>query len=206
MITPYRAPDASPMSTSAHTHGRPAVRSSNTPDRASMPPTYPTTPQAYICHGLHNPWPKKKLLVSAASAPTMKPLRGPNVAPAMMAIAESGLKSGMGANRMRPAAAHAASTSVGMIWRSAGWLRSYPRKNRTSTNVTTTIMSSAAFAAPVGNAAPMTRGTAASSAISRMCPHMPLKRISSPTIMAGRTGCCGRTRPRAPCRQARRRT
>ena len=40
------------------------------------------------------------------------------------------------------------------------------------------IMSSAAFAVPVSNAAPMTRGTAVSSAISRTCPHVPLKRIS----------------------------
>ena len=66
------------------------------------------------------PCPKKKLLVSAASAPTMKPLRRPNVAPAIMAIALTGLKSGMGPNKMRPAAASAASTSVGMIWRRPG--------------------------------------------------------------------------------------
>ena len=66
------------------------------------------------------PCPKKKLLVSAANAPTMKPLRRPSVAPAMMAMALTGLKSGMGPNKMRPAAASAASTSVGIIWRRLG--------------------------------------------------------------------------------------
>lgn len=90
------------------------------------------------------PWPKKKLLVSAASAPTIKPLRDPSAAPAMMAMAETGLKSGMGANRMRPAAASAASTSVGMICRNAGRPASYPAKNSPITNSTTSNMSSAA--------------------------------------------------------------
>ena len=37
-----------------------------------------------------------------------------------MAMALTGLKSGMGPNKMRPAAANAAKTSVGIIWRRPG--------------------------------------------------------------------------------------
>lgn len=37
-----------------------------------------------------------------------------------MAMALTGLKSGMGPNKMRPAAANAANTSVGIIWRRPG--------------------------------------------------------------------------------------
>ena len=50
----------------------------------------------------------------------MKPLRRPNEAPATMAMADTGLTSGMGANSTRPAAAKPARVTVGMIWRSAG--------------------------------------------------------------------------------------
>ena len=112
------------------------------------------------------PCPKKKLLVSAASAPTMNPQRRPSVAPAMMAMAETGFTSGTAANRMRPAVARAASTSVGMIWRSAGRLTSYPAKNSASTNSTTASMRTAAWAMPLASASAIAAGTAASSGTS----------------------------------------
>ena len=62
----------------------------------------------------------------------MKPLCLPNTAPAMMQMALTGLKSGMGANRIRPAAANAPKVAVGMIWRRAGFPASNPQKNTAS--------------------------------------------------------------------------
>ena len=59
----------------------------------------------------------------------MKPLLRPNTAPARMQIADTGLKSGMGANSMRPAAARAASTTVGMTCRKEGREVSKAAKN-----------------------------------------------------------------------------
>ena len=50
----------------------------------------------------------------------MNPLLRPNATPAIIAMALTGLKSGMGANRMRPAAARAANTTVGMMSRRRG--------------------------------------------------------------------------------------
>ena len=114
MTAKYTAPEQMPAATSAGRRTLPSTRV-NAPWSAATPPRYPMTPHAYICHGVHMPWPSMKLLVSAASAPTMKPQRRPSVAPAMMAMADTGLKSGTGANSRRPAAARAASTSVGMI-------------------------------------------------------------------------------------------
>ena len=70
--------------------------------------------------GVQAPCPKKKLDTSAAMAPTMKPLCLPRVAPATMAMADTGLTSGTGAKRMRPAAATAPSVAVGRICLSAG--------------------------------------------------------------------------------------
>ena len=57
-------------------------------------------------------------------APTMKPLRRPRRAPARIAMAETGLTSGIGQNSTRPAAATAPSTTVGMTWRKPGRERS----------------------------------------------------------------------------------
>ena len=47
--------------------------------RASAAPNSPTPPQPTICHGVHGPWPKNRLLASAATAPTMKPGAPPSV-------------------------------------------------------------------------------------------------------------------------------
>ena len=77
----------------------------------------------------------------------------------MIAIAETGLKSGMGPKRMRPAAASAASTSVGMICRNAGREASYPAKKSASTSATTSSMSSADCAMPASESAAITTGT-----------------------------------------------
>ncbi len=59
----------------------------------------------------------------------MKPLCLPKTDPAMMQMALTGLKSGRGANRMRPAAASAPRVAVGIIWRRAGLSASNPQKN-----------------------------------------------------------------------------
>ena len=74
----------------------------------------------------------------------MKPLLRPSVAPAMIAMAHTGLKSGTGAKTMRPAAASAASTTVGMICLNAGRSASNPAKKRASTSTTTASITSAA--------------------------------------------------------------
>lgn len=54
------------------------------------PARYPTKPHAYICHGVHMPWPKKQLDTNAASAPVIKPSRLPNADPAITHIAVTG--------------------------------------------------------------------------------------------------------------------
>ena len=41
--------------------------------RASPAPSTPVAPHAAICHGVHGPWPKKKLDASPAIAPTANP-------------------------------------------------------------------------------------------------------------------------------------
>ena len=114
---------------------------------AKSPAPYPTRPHAYICHGVHGPCPKKKFDASAANAPTMNPLFLPNTTPAMIATALTGLKSGIGANRIRPAAASAARTTVGMMSRRRGVEDSYVAKNTPSDARTTTSDRSAVWSA-----------------------------------------------------------
>ena len=86
-----------------------------------------------------------------------------------MAMALTGLKSGMGPNKMRPAAANAANTSVGIIWRRPGREARNPQRTAQSTSATTTSMANAACSTPASNAAAITAGTASSSGISICC-------------------------------------
>ena len=62
----------------------------------------------------------------------------------LMQVALTGLKSGMGAKMIRPAAASAARTTVGMICLSAGFERSKLRKNTAIAATATTNVSNAA--------------------------------------------------------------
>src|SRR6266566_599884 len=75
-------------------------------------PTTPQAPQPSICHGVHVPWPRKKFETNAAKAPTAKPLRAPNAAPAATVITVTGCTPGMAAKRTRPAAAAAPSVAI----------------------------------------------------------------------------------------------
>src|SRR5712691_1534590 len=79
---------------------------------AASAPATPHAPHASICHGVHEPWPRKKLETNAATAPTAKPLRAPRAIPATTVITVTGCTPGMAANNTRPAAAAAASVAI----------------------------------------------------------------------------------------------
>ena len=78
----------------------------------SAPAIRPTAPKPHICHGVHGPCPKKKSETNPLSAPTRKPACGPRNAPAIIAIALTGLKLGVIKNIARPQTAIAVSTAI----------------------------------------------------------------------------------------------
>src|SRR4051794_4431005 len=79
---------------------------------ASPAPAAPHPAQPSICHGVHSPWPRKRLETNAASAPTAMPARRPSAAPATTQITVTGWTPGTGAKRTRPAAAAPASVAT----------------------------------------------------------------------------------------------
>src|SRR5690625_4327559 len=72
------------------------------------PALIPIIPQAYICHGVHGPCPKKIFDTIAAIAPTMKPDSAPNTNPVTIITNEVGCTLGKAANGTRLTAATAA--------------------------------------------------------------------------------------------------
>ena len=62
-----------------------------------------------------------------------------------MQIAETGLKSGIGAKMMRPAAAIAPSVAVGIICLSGGFDFSYPKKYKSTPAMATAKVKKAEF-------------------------------------------------------------
>ncbi len=80
----------------------------------------PVTPQAAICHGVHGPWPKKKLEVRPASAPTTNPGPPPSAKPAINTMSVVGLTFGRAAKAIRPSAASVASVATSASTRESG--------------------------------------------------------------------------------------
>ena len=91
-----------------------------TPRSARAPKAQPQSPKASICHGVQGPWPKMKLLTSAASDPTMNPDEAPRPMPATMTTAAMGLKWGTHRNAAREATARAAITAMTTSSRAEG--------------------------------------------------------------------------------------
>ncbi len=58
------------------------------------PPMKPATPKANICHGVHGPWPKMKLLTKPLTAPVRNPAEGPKAIPDIITIPVMGLNCG----------------------------------------------------------------------------------------------------------------
>ena len=149
----------------------------------------------------------------------MKPFRRPRVAPAMIAMAETGLKSGTAANRIHPGSRRGGEHKRGhnLPQRRTTPPRT-PAKNKASTTVTTSNMSSAVWAKPATRANPIASGTAgeehdleqgSSGMAASPSGDAAARCFSSSNLMyitAGRRCCCGRTRRQAPCRQPRRQT
>src|SRR5512141_1431271 len=79
---------------------------------AASAPATPHAPQPSICHGVHDPCPRKKFETNAATTPTAKPLRAPSAIPATTAITVTGCTPGMAAKRTRPAAAAAPRVAI----------------------------------------------------------------------------------------------
>ena len=135
---------------------------SSAPWSERTPPRYPTSPHAYICQGVHDPCPKKKFDTRAATAPTTNPERRPRAAPATMAMALTGLTSGIGAKSTRPAAAVAARTAVGMSCRNGGRDASKLAKRRPTASTATASVRPTVTSSPAAAVATMTTGTARS--------------------------------------------
>ena len=83
-----------------------------------------------------------------------------------MAMADTGLKSGIGANRMRPAAARLASTTMGMVSRRRGRRCSKEAKNAARETVTTTKLNSPAWSMPAAAQTASPSGTIATATAS----------------------------------------
>src|ERR1700761_8130109 len=89
---------------------RPSGRAVGAPVRARTAharaaPSTPVAPHPAICHGVHGPWPKKKLEARPASAPTAKPGPLPSAYPDTSTMSVVGLTLGTAAKAIRPSAA-----------------------------------------------------------------------------------------------------
>ncbi len=78
---------------------------------ANKPATKPIIPQDTICHGVHGPWPSNMLEISAAEAPMISPLWGPNAMAEAMMTKVVGWTLGIDANGIRETLAIAAKTA-----------------------------------------------------------------------------------------------
>ena len=106
----------------------------NSPAFFISPVRNPSSPQVNICHGVHGPCPKMKLLTNAVNAPVKKPVSGPNTMAVIIMIALHGLKFGSGTmeNTVLPTTARADMTAIGTSSRACGRLRSKTRRNGTA--------------------------------------------------------------------------
>src|SRR6202022_417540 len=93
---------------------------------AARPPAAPQPPQASICHGVHGPWPRKKLETSAAIPPTATPARTPSATPAATQITVTGCTPGTTRKRTRPIAA----TPPSVATTTSSFVESTPASNQ----------------------------------------------------------------------------